>query len=426
MKHSVEEIKLKSGAKGLLIDVEDATVMSIQFHFRAGNRYVKDKDIYETAHVMEHMAFGENGKYSSQFAYEQEFTKNGAYHNAFTTDYSMVYEAACADFEWDRILDLQRVAITSPKFNNEELDAEKGNVRSELTGYLNNHNRVMWPRIQQALGEDILTYNQRLKTINNITLRDIKEHHKRTHTLNNMRFVIAGKLKGRKNQIREMLEQWQLDSGERFEIPHNELKKAKPVLIRRKDASNLNFGWSMCVPREISDAESDAMDFLNHILTGTMSSRIFGSARKRGLAYGVFSDTSVGFFDTAWDFGGQVNIETAEELFDIIVKELNRVLRGTIDSEDIESVKTYALGRHQMGAQTVAQISGFYTNRYFGDDVVKDYNKVPADILAVNKDQMVATACEFFRADSWVLAGVTKDNKELLLRLQDKLETLFR
>ena len=102
------------------------------------------------------------------------------------------------------------------------------------------------------------------------------------------------------------------------------------------------------------------------------------------------------------------------------------MLRGTIDSEDIESAKSYALGRYQMGAQTVAQISGFYTGRYFGDDFVKDYGKVPADILAVNKDQMVATACEFFRADSWVLAGVTKDNKELLLRLQDKLEALFK
>ena len=425
MKHTVEEIRLKNGARGLLIDVADATVMSIQFHFRAGNRYVKNKEIYETAHVMEHMAFGANGRFSSQSAYEQEFTKNGAYHNAFTSDYSMVYEAACADFEWDRVLDLQRIAITTPRFNNEELEAEKGNVRSELTGYLNNHNRVMWPRIQQSLGEDIYTYNQRLKTISTISLHDIKEHHKRTHTLKNMRFVIAGKLKGRKQQIRDMLEDWQLGEGERFEVPHEELKRANPVLIRRKDATNLNFGWSMSLPREISDAEADGMDFLNHILTGTMSSRIFGTARKRGLAYGVFSDTSVGFYDTAWDFGGQVNLETAEDLFDIIVKELKRVLNGTIDSEDIESAKSYALGRYQMGAQTVAQISGFYTNRYFGDDVVKDYNKVPADILAVNKDQIVKTACEFFKADTWVLAGVTRNDKELLMKLQEKLEALF-
>ncbi len=425
MKHTVEEIRLKNGARGLLVDVPDATVMSSQFHFRAGNRYVRDKEIYETAHVMEHMAFGANERFRSEHAYEQEFTKNGAYHNAFTSDYAMVYEAACADFEWDRILDLQRLAITTPRFNGDELDAEKGNVRSELTGYLNNHNRVMWPRVQQALGEDILTYNQRLKTIPAITLKDIKEHHKRTHTLNNMRFVIAGKLKGRKNRIREMLEGWTLESGERFPVPYNELTRANPVLIRRKEASNLNFGWSMSVPRELTDTEDDAMGCLNHILTGTMSSRIFGAARKKGLAYGVFSDTSVGFYDSAWDFGGQVNLETAEDLFDIVVRELKRVVSGTIDPEDVENAKSYALGRYQMGAQTVAQISGFYTSRYFADDVVKDYDKVPADILAVSQEQIVETAREFFQANTWVLAGVSSGEKELLLKLQEKLEALF-
>ena len=425
MKHTVEEIKLKNGARGLLIDVPDATVMSFQFHFRAGNRYVRDKDIYETAHIMEHMAFGANEKYRSEHAYEQEFIKNGAYHNAFTSDYAMVYEATCADFEWDRILDLQRLAITTPRFNQVEFEAEKGNVRSELTGYLNNHNRVMWPRIQQAMGEDILTYNQRLKTIPEIELKDIKEHHKRTHTSHNLRFVIAGKMKGRKRKIRSMLEEWSLAEGERFAVPDSTLRKANPVLIRRKEASNLNFGWSMSIPRELSDAESDAMGSLNHILTGTMSSRIFGAARKKGLAYGVFSDTSVGFYDSAWDFGGQVNLETAEDLFDIIVREMKRVLNGTIDPEDIENAKSYALGRYQMGAQTVAQVSNFYTNRYFADDVVRNYDKVPADILAVNRDQIVETVREFFNQDTWVLAGVSCGDKELLVKLHDKLETLF-
>ena len=45
MKHTVEEIRLKNGARGLLIDVPDATVMSFQVQFRAGNRYVLNKDI---------------------------------------------------------------------------------------------------------------------------------------------------------------------------------------------------------------------------------------------------------------------------------------------------------------------------------------------------------------------------------------------
>ena len=425
MKHTVEEIRLKNGARGLLIDVPDATVMSFQVQFRAGNRYVLNKDIYETAHIMEHMAFGANEKFRSEHNYEQEFTKNGAYHNAYTSDYSMVYEAICADFEWDRILELQRLAITTPRFNADELEAEKGNVRSELTGYLNNHNRVMWPRIQQALGEDILTYNQRLKTIANIELKDIKNHHKRTHTLKNMRFVVAGKMTGRKAAIKEHLEGWQLETGERFVIPRDEPRRANPVLVRRKEATNLTFGWSMMIPRELSDEEVTAMNALNHILTGTMSSRIFGAARKKGLAYGIFSDTSIGFYDSAWDFGGQVNVETAEKLFDIIVRELKKVLAGSISDEDLESVKSYSLGRYQMGAQTVGQVSNFYVGRYFADDFVRDYAAVPDSILAVTPDQLIETARQFFASNTWTLAAVTSEEKDLLTKLYDKLDKLF-
>lgn len=426
MKHTVEEVRLKNGARGLLIDVPDATVMSMQVHFRAGNRYVRDKEIYETAHIMEHMAFGANSKLRSQAAYEQEFVKNGAYHNAYTSDYSMVYDAFCADFEWDRILELQRLAITEPLFKNEELDSEKGNVRSELTGMLNNHANVLWMRLAQAIGEDILTDAQRLKKIPNITLKDIKEHHKRTHTLNNMRFVIAGKITGRKTQIRDMLEAWQLPAGERFDIPKDDIHSAGPIFIRRKEASNLTFGWSMTVPREINNAEVDAMGCLNHILTGTMNSRIFGKARKKGLVYHMSSGASSGFHISSWDFGGQVNLDTAEALFDIIVDELGKVINGKISVEDIEAAKSYALGRYQMGSQTVDQISRFYTNRYFSDGFIKDYAGVPAAILAVTDEKIVQIAREFFTANTWALAGLSCGDKDLIIKLNDKLVELFQ
>lgn len=425
MKHTVDEVKLKNGARGLLIDVPGATVMSFQFQFRAGNRYVRAKDIYETAHIMEHMAFGANSKYKSEHEYEAEFTKNGAYHNAYTSDLSMVYVADCADFEWERILDLQRLAITTPRFNQKELEAEKGNVRSELTGYLNNHNRVLWPKIQQLLGEDIYTFWQRLQTINSVTLADIKEHYKRTHTAHNMRFVIAGKLQGRKAEIIRQLEDWNLSPGERFEVPKEEFSSGNPTLIRRKEASNLTFGLTLMVPRELSDDEADAMDCLDHILTGTMHSRIYGAARQKGLAYGVFSDTSAGFHSSSWDFGGQVNLDTADQLFDIIVREVKCVLDGTITEKELEAAKSYALGRHQMGAQTVSQISNFYTNRYFADGVVKDYEKVPDAINATSRELMQVTAQSFIAHGTWVLAGVSSGEKEDIVRLHDKLETLF-
>lgn len=425
MKHTVEEVRLKNGAKGLLIDVPGATVMSFQFQFRAGNRYVKSKTVYETAHVMEHMAFGANSKYKDEHEFEAEFTKNGAYHNAYTSDLSMVYLADCADFEWERILELQRLSICEPRFNSAELEAEKGNVRSELTGFLNNHNRVLWPKVQQLIGEDVLTFNQRLRTIPRVKLHHIKEHHARTHTAANMRFVIAGKMHGRKSEIRRQLESWDLPRGERFEAPQDTFHAGKPTLIRRKEASNLTFALSMILPRELTDKESDAMDCLDHILTGTMTSRIYGAARKRGLAYGMFSDTSVGFHDSSWDFGGQVNLDTSDALFDIIVRELRAVLDGKISEAEIDAAKSYALGRHQMGAQTVSQISNFYTGRYFADDVVKDYEKVPDSIKNTSRECMIETAREFMSHNINVLAGVSSGERKEITKLNDKLSPLF-
>ena len=425
MKHTVEEVKLPNGARGLLIDIPGATVMSFQFQFRAGNRYVRNKDIYETAHIMEHMAFGANAKFKSEHEYEAEFTKNGAYHNAYTSDLSMVYVADCADFEWERILALQRVAICQPRFNQRELEAEKGNVKSELTGYLNNHNRVLWPKVQQLLGEDVYTFWQRLQTIPTVSLADIREHHARTHTAKNMCFVIAGKLSGRKSEIKRQLADWELPEGERFEVPKDTLSRGNPTLIRRKEASNLTFGWSLTMPREISDEEVESMNCLDHILTGTMHSRIYGAARKRGLAYNIFSDTSVGFHDSSWDFGGEVNLETSSDLFDIIVREVRHVLDGKITEEELDAAKSYALGRYQMGAQTVAQISNFYTGRYFADGIVKDYEKVPDAIRKTSRKRMIETAREFITSDAWVLAGVSSGEKEDIVALNGKLATLF-
>lgn len=425
MNHTVKEITLKNGARGLIINVPGAQVMSTQFHFRAGYRFVRDNSIYETAHIMEHMAFGASKSFKDAHAYEAEFTKNGAYHNAYTSDNSLVYVAECADFEWERILDLQRVAVTQPLFTEEEFIGERGNVKSELTGYLNVPNRVLWPRVSQELGEDVLTYSERLTQLNDIKLSDIREHYKRTHTSKNMRFVVAGGFDDGFDHVVEMLESWELPSGDRLPIPVDELHSAEPFLIRRKDAPNLTFGWTMSVPRRLADNETDAMDCLNHILTGTLHSKILGELRKKGLVYSMFSDTSAYEHNSSWDFGAQANIECMDEVFDIIVNEVQKVLDGNVGDDDIIASKSYALGRHQMGAQTVGQINNWYANRYFFDGQIENFERQPELINAVTREQIVVTAREFFSTNLWTLGGYGATEIALVRDLAAKLEKLF-
>ena len=414
MKHTIEEVKLGSGARGLLIDTPGAGVMNIKIVFRAGNKLVKKPEIYEVAHLMEHMAFGKNAEYKDEQAYEAEFTKNGAYHNAWTSDSAIAYEAECADFEWERILALQELAVAKPRFNEEEFKSEKGNVRAELTGFQNDYTRLIWPKLQQALGEEVLTYGERLKTIGNIELKDIREHHRRTHTARNMQFIIVGNLKGRKRKIMRMLEGWSLKEGERFELPADAYRGTVPILIRRKDASNLTFGFSFVIKRRLEPQEQYAMGCLNHILNGTMNSKIFGQARRKGLVYGVGSTAGSDAWSSIWDFDGEVNAENAAELFDLVAVELARVINGEVAGEDIEAARTYALGRHQMLAQTAEQINDYYARQYVALGVFEPMADAPKMIEGVTKGSIVGLAREFMQSGVSGLAAVGNMEKAFI------------
>ena len=421
MKHSVEEVQLKNGAKGLLIDIPGASVMATRIEFRAGMFYAKNHDIYELPHVMEHLAFGANGKFKDEQAFEAEFTKNGAYHNAWTSDVSVCYETECADFEWERIMELQRVSISEPRFNEEELKSEKANVRSELTGYMNDYYRLLWPRLQQSVGEDVLDLSERLKTISNIELKDIREHYRRTHTAKNMLFIIAGKMKGRKKKIIKALEDWELKEGEKFEIPMSDLHAGEAVSIRRKDASNITFGFSLVTPRHLAIEEEFAMNCLNHILNGTTNSKIFGMARKKGLVYGMGSSIASNTHNTYWDFDGEVNVENAEELFTLIQEEMMKALNGEISDIDFEAARSYALGRFQMGAQTVGQIADYYAENYFVSETFEKYENMPDVIRKLDKIKMIELAREFAGSGIKGFATVSSVEKPVISELETHL-----
>ena len=423
MKHNVDEVSLRNGAKGLLINVPGASVMSTRVHFRGGLRYCKKPELYEIAHVVEHLSFGANSKYKSEFEYESEFTKNGAYHNAWTSDLSICYETECADFEWDRILELKRLALTSPRFNEAELVAEKGNVKSELTGYMNDYNRLLWPRLQQAIGENVQNLQERVHTLGNIDLKDIREHYRRTHTANNMRFVISGNLGfRRRHKIIKLLNDWDLKEGERLDAPLDELHGADPVLIRRKDASNITFGFSFVTPRRLDSACTVAMSCLNHILTGTMSSRIFGEARRRGLVYGMGSSLNLDESKSSWDFDGEVDEENAIELFDLIRTELAKILNGEIKDKDLEAAKSYTLGRVQMAAQTVGQLADFYAEEYFKADEIENYQLVPDIVRTVDKTEIIELARELVSSGISALVAVGSCDKTLINNLASRLK----
>jgi zinc protease len=284
---------------------------------------------------------------------------------------------------------------------------------------------ILGPRMAQELGEDTKTVQEGLDSMANISVDDIRDHYKRTHTAGNLRFVVAGDFSGRLGKLREILNSFDLPNGERLPIPVDELHSQQPFLIRRKDAPNLTFGWSVNVPRRLSDEEDNAMDFLNHILTGTLRSRILGAARKKGVVYSMFSDTSTYEHNSSWDFGAQANIDTVDQLLDIVVREVSLVLENGIDEAELAAAKSYALGRHQMGAQTVGRINAWYAGRYFFDGKIEDFMAQPDAINAVTKDEIADIARQFVHANCWTFGAYGNTEVAFVRELAEKFSVLF-
>jgi predicted Zn-dependent peptidase len=418
---------LDNGARGLLVHVPAAEVMTFEIYFRAGE-YLVDPAKWEVPHLMEHVLLGANERIPNARQFKAELEKNGAYDNASTGVYDITYEAECADFEWQRVLDLLLVAIAKPLFLREEFNAEFGNVREELYARSNNHFRHLSLAVREAYGFLAKTDQERLKRIKNVKLKDVKEHYQRTHGTNNMRFVIGGNITpGRREQLKDMLEAIDLPKGHHFVLPDEKPRSLeKPFYIENKSVKNIYFYADTFSKRRLSEPEADALNMVDTILMESLHSKILGTARERGLVYHISSGINETKLASSWWFGAQVSPKNAVELFRLIVDEYTKLFDGELSGEEIEAAQAYSLGRFQRSAQTVAGTAGGYSDRYFFDGVIEDYYQIPQRIKAVTKTQIIDVARALFAEQIWGLGVLSNCGETFAGQLQEQLSPLWQ
>lgn len=402
--------------------------MGYEINFRAGE-YLVSKEKWEVPHLMEHVVLGANQRYKKARLFQAEFEKNGAYTNAHTSVVSVGYEAECADFEWERILRMLLLSISKPLFLREEFRAEYGNIKDELLARSNNHFRTLAISMNEAQGLLAMTDRERLRQMKNVRRKDLIDHYRRTHTTRNMRFIIAGELTSRESKIKKIIEAVSLPKNpDRFDLP-NELPQnlGRPVFVTRASVKNVYFGINTFAMKRFSEPDMDALEMVNTMLTATLHSRILGEARERGLVYSMDSGVDIARAHTGWWFGAQVMVKNAPALFEIIVRELQRVKAGEISATDLDSAKQYLLGRHQRSGQTVGGTMAGYSGRYFFDYVVNDYNAIPDRIKAVSRDRITKISNQMFSDRIGGLGVLTTSTKrrELADELHHQIQPLW-
>lgn len=407
LKHTVEEIELKNGAKGLLINIPGSTAVHYSVHFRAGYQYVDDQRASQAAHLMEHMSVGANEKYRTIEDFSREFLRNGAYINARTDQTNMIYVADAAAMEADRILDLQGLSITRPLYLQEVLDTEKGNVEDELVRYSNNPSRVIYQHSIRSVGLPIILDSEKIESLQHVNLGHITDHFRKTHTLGNMRFVFAGDFDDR-SEVIDKLESWDLPSGERLPVEPKEAVCAPDMIhIKRVDYSNLTFNLSFFLNRKLTLPEISVMSVLTHILVRAKHSRILGAARQKGICYSIGS--SFGNMDTgnsSLSIGTQVGFGNVEELFTLITEQLLDVASNGVTQEELDGAKSYNYGSMQLNMSTVSSMANWYRDSYCSDDEIDFIDGSIESVNAVSSDDVRSLAKEFVEGGIWSFAGL--------------------
>lgn len=418
LRHAVREIGLSTGAKGLIINTPDSTSVSYLINFRAGNKYVRPSAAKATAHVTEHMMFGPSQTIVSQNEYSRTMSRNGAFMNATTNEVYMNYYTSCPDFDWQRVLKVQQEMLASPKFLPGVLEVEKNKVRLEQELHTDNAMRALWYAVHYSMGGNVLSDTVHKNEVDTVALGDVMEHHRRTHTHRNMRFIIAGNFGNSESEVIEMLESWNLKAGKRLPLKRDSLHSSGLVGIPIGTGDNIRFIIAYTASRTFTLPELAALQVLEAYLFATHHSRIFGTARTRGLCYGLKS-TGGGTNErglTFWEISGDTTVDKSDALFGLIAEQTALVVRGEINDTEFNEAKLYALGRHRMRAETVTSLIDWYSSEFLANGTIRDIDQEVDYLKNTTREDIIRLAREFFVSKQWGFGEVGAVDAERLNR----------
>ncbi len=426
LRHKVEHVTLSSGLQGLIIDTPKTGVVVAEVSFRAGE-FLLSKDKWETAHLMEHVLLGANKQFPKARDFQAAIEQNGAYSNASTSVYDITYEVESADFEWKRVVGLLLDAISTPLFLQEEFDTEMSNVKEELISRSNNHFRHLNLSLRQAMGLCSLTDIERVDLLGGVSRADLISHYDKTHTLPNARFIIAGHFGGNYEEVIALIEsRLKLSKrGSRISMPE-ELPKTieDPIVLRKPSVPNMYLYLDFYAQRKYEEKEIDALRLLSTLLTETMYSRIFGTAREKGWVYSMGSGVTPMASSTGWWLGAQVSKTNSQPLLRLIRDESLRLRQGIIDEADFEGAKKHLLGKTMRSGQTASGLVGQYS-RFYMNDEVEDINRSASKIKALKPNDCIKVFKELCDEGSWGFGALGSTSLIPARKLQSYAAEIF-
>ena len=378
---------LDNGLRVVTEYIEHVNSISVGIMVQNGSRN-ESKDVNGISHFIEHMFFKGTDKRCAKDIV-QEIENIGGQINAYTSKETTCYYIKALNTHVDLCLDVISDMILNSKFDEEEIEKEKGVVIEEINMSQDNPEDVLDEIHSEAIfGNDSLAYPilgtpDRIKSFNRKKIKDYIRTH---YTPYNSVLSICGKFdeKELRKLIEEYFGKWSKDDIYNPTYETIELKHDSKYTEKQIEQVHINLGLNGL---PYADDKAYSLVLLNNIFGGGASSILFQKVREElGLCYSIYS------YMQPYLGVGTLNIYTGlsskycdkaisvinEHLYDFAKKGISKELLE-INKEKIKA--SYILGLESTSSRMFANAKSFLLQNKIKtqEDVIKRINKIDGD-----------------------------------------------
>ena len=399
-----QEIILPNGARLLTEAVPGARSAALGFFVGVGSRHEAPKE-NGAAHFIEHMLFkGTQRRTAAQLARDMDAI--GGQVNAYTTKEHTCFYARSLDSHLDRSLDILSDMLFHSKFDQADVDTERGVILEEIGMYEDTPEDLVNERLSAvaykgtALARPILGTQNTLSQMSGEWLAQWQKDHYHAGTI--VTALSGSFTQAQVEHLKDCLSA----------LPAGEKPRVKPVAYRpavtaRKKAMEQNHLILAFPALSYLDQRRPQILLLNSLLGGGCSSRLFQEVReKRGLCYTVYSYVSDHEDTGLWGIYTAVNKEQEGQALETIRGVVQDLADHGPTQEELDRVREQAKANLLMGSESIQTKMSHLGSSALLHGRVRELEEILALYDGVTREQLRDLAQELFSMEQASLSAV--------------------
>jgi len=361
-----KKIALENGLRIITVPMENAKSITVLILVGTGSKY-ETKNVNGISHFLEHMFFKGTRKRPNTLKISEAIDSIGGEYNAFTSKEITGFYTKVEKSHFNTALDWISDIFLNSKFEEKEVEREKGVIIEELNMYVDTPTAYvgeLWEDLlygDQPSGWRIIGEKENILSFNR---KKVVDYYKSHYSPSNVIVCVAGAIQ---DNVEEKIKKYfsaqggSASGGESMGKIKTIEKQSQPkVLLHYKKTDQTHFCLGVRT-YDMFDKRRYALSLLSIILGGSMSSRLFIKVRERnGLAYSIHTSTEhttdTGYLVTQ----AGIDHKNLEKTIKLILQEYKDLKNRKITEKELQKAKDYLKGTTSLSLDSSDSQASFY------------------------------------------------------------------